>query len=196
MFWRRKRPLRDFAEEIESHLAHESDLLRDRDEAGTDPASAARRAFGNVTAIQEAWYQSGRWRLWDEFSRDLRHAIRLFWRRPGFSAVVVLTLALGIGANTAIFSVINAVLLRPLPYKDPGSLAMLWSEDPAHGHLSGHRRDDDRGGRRCAPRPRTGAPVGVGGGSARGIRRRSDRRGRLPGRPVGRLPAGHSARSG
>ena len=137
MFWRRKRPLRDFAEEIESHLAHESDLLRDRDEAGTDPASAARRAFGNVTAIQEAWYQSGRWRLWDEFSRDLRHAIRLFWRRPGFSAVVVLTLALGIGANTAIFSVINAVLLRPLPYKDPGRLAMLWSEDPAHGLQEG-----------------------------------------------------------
>jgi hypothetical protein len=65
--------------------------------------------------------------------RDLRHAARMFWRRPGFSAVVVLTLALGIGANTAIFSVIHAVLLKPLPYRDPGNLAMLWSEDSAHG---------------------------------------------------------------
>ena len=63
--------------------------------------------------------------------RDLRHALRLARRRPGFSAIVILTLAIGIGANTAIFSVINAVLLRPLPYKDPGRLAMLWSEDRA-----------------------------------------------------------------
>jgi putative ABC transport system permease protein len=137
MFGRKKRPLSDFTEEIESHLAHESDQRRDRGVSGPDAASSARRAFGNVTALQEAWYQSGRWRLGDELSRDLRHAIRLFGRRPGFSAVVVLTLALGIGANTAIFSVIRAVLLRPLPYRDPGRLAMLWSEDPAHGLVEG-----------------------------------------------------------
>src|SRR5580692_2369366 len=137
MFWRKKRPSNDFADEIHSHLAHEADDLEQSDEKRTDAEAAARRAFGNVTLIQEASYQRGRWLLCDQLTRDFRHALRLFWRRPGFSAVVVLTLALGIGANTAIFSVINAVLLRPLPYFAPQRLAMLWSEDSADGLQEG-----------------------------------------------------------
>jgi predicted permease len=137
MFWRRKRPWRDVADEIRSHVALEAEQLRESGAARTDAEGAARRAFGNVTLVEEAFYRSGRWLPWDRFTRDLRHALRLFRRRPGFSAVVVLTLALGIGANTAIFSVIHAVLLRPLPYREPDRLAMLWSEDPAHGQQEG-----------------------------------------------------------
>src|SRR5580693_5947562 len=133
MFWRRKRPASDVAEEIESHVALEAGQFQDGGLPQTDAEAAARRVFGNVTSLQEALHESGRWLLWDRFARDLRHALRLFRRRPGFSAVVVLTLALGIGANTAIFGVVNAVLLRPLPYREPGRLAMLWSEDSAHG---------------------------------------------------------------
>ncbi len=137
MFWRRKRPWRDVADEIQSHVALEAEQLRESGAARTDAEGAARRAFGNVTLVEEAFYRSSRWLPWDRFTRDLRHALRLFRRRPGFSAVVVLTLALGIGANTAIFSVIHAVLLRPLPYREPDRLAMLWSEDPAHGQQEG-----------------------------------------------------------
>ena len=137
MFWRKKRPLDDFAEEIRSHLEHEADQVQESGQTREDAEAAARRAFGNVTLAQEEFYRRGRWLTWDRFSRDLRLALRLLWRRPGFSTVVVLTLALGIGANTAIFSVMNAVLLRPLPYREPGRLAMLWAGDSAHGLYEG-----------------------------------------------------------
>lgn len=133
MFWRKKRPWSDFAEEVQAHLAHEADDLKERGVAPANAGSRARRAFGNPISIQEEVYRRSRLWWWDQFSGDLRHALRLFWKRPGFSAIVVLTLALGIGANSAIFSVINAVLLRPLPYFAPQRLAMLWSEDSTHG---------------------------------------------------------------
>ena len=130
MFRRRKRSLEDFRAEIESHLGLEADEIR-ATAPSADSDAAARRTFGNVTAVEEQWYEHGRWMFFDNLGRELRHGGRQIRRKPGFALFVILTLAIGIGANSTIFSIVEAVLLRPLPYKDPGRLAMLFSGDPA-----------------------------------------------------------------
>jgi predicted permease len=130
MFRRKKRSFEDFQAEVESHLALEADELRDTTRCA-DSDAAARRTFGNVAAVQEGWYEHSRSMFLDHLGRELRQGARQIRRRPGFSLFVILTLAMGIGANSAIFSIVEAVLLRPLPYKDPGRLAMLFSGDPA-----------------------------------------------------------------
>lgn len=78
------------------------------------------------------------WRRWwmDTFRYDVRHAWRLLARQPGLTATIVITLALGIGANTAVFSVVHAVLLRPLPYTEPERLVMVWEKRPAEGVMN------------------------------------------------------------
>ena len=72
-----------------------------------------------------------------DLAQDLRHGLRILARQPGFTAVAILTLALGIGANTAIFSLVHAVVLRPLPYPEPGRLVAVWSANPEQGLLRG-----------------------------------------------------------
>jgi predicted permease len=133
-FFKRSQHDAELTQEMDAHLAHEID---DNLARGMTEAEARRQAhlrLGSTRRVREAVWEGNRLAWLEDSWRDLRYAVRTLWRSPAFALVAIVVMALGIGVNTALFTVVRCVLLKPLPFKDSGRLIQLYEQS-----RSGHR---------------------------------------------------------
>src|SRR5262245_33906249 len=123
--WWKVRPPGELREEIEAHICMRAQLNRSQGMSEQDARLEARRPFVNTLQIEEATRAVYVGRLLETTLQDLRYAIRTLSKKPAFTLVAVLTLALAIGANTAIFQMLDRIVLKPLPVREPHKLVQL-----------------------------------------------------------------------
>jgi predicted permease len=139
----RRREYYNLSDEIAEHLQEKVDELIAGGMPRQEAEAAARRQFGNALLLEEHSREVWQWSMFDSVLRDLKYALRQLLRNPGFTFTVLLTLSVAIGANTAVFSMVNALLLRPLPYSEPERLASLMRN---YSSGSGFDTEDDQNG--------------------------------------------------
>jgi putative ABC transport system permease protein len=136
----REAVIRDIDEEMRLHVELETEANVGRGMPPEEARRAAMRSFGNYDSVRDSAYGVRGGGVMETFLQDIRYGARVLAKHKAFTAVAVVTLALGIGANTAIFSVVNELLLRPLPYKDAERLVMLWEVSPEGRHQNNTSR--------------------------------------------------------
>src|ERR1700742_3752956 len=132
----------DLVEELNTHLRMAVAERVARGESQENAERAALREFGNVPLVADVTRERWGWLRLENFVHDTRHALRQLWRTPGFTITAILTLALGIGANAAVFTLVNAVLLKNLPVADPKALVRV-GDQPECCQYSGPNADGD-----------------------------------------------------
>lgn len=123
----------DLSEELRAHLAIETQERVSTGESPDEAGRSAKRAFGNLAKIQEDTRETWGWAGMERFAEDIRFGLRMLRKTPVWTAVVSITLALGVGLSTAIFSLVYAVLLQPLPYPNSDRLVAVWLSAPKNG---------------------------------------------------------------
>ncbi len=137
----RKRSAKDFAEEIKAHIELEADELRDEGLSSDEAQRKAHVTVGNARLAEERYYRRTHWVWLENLGRDLRLGVRSLLQSPGFALTAIVTLALGVGANTAVFSVMNAVLLAALPVEHADQLVYLRTTSSPKGTGTVDSRD-------------------------------------------------------